>query len=120
MASIKDVANKAGVSISTVSNVINGSRYVSSELSVKVHNAIKELNYETDLIARSLKNSKTMTIGVIITSLSRIFIPQVINGMQKCAEERGYHLLIYATNDDFEKEKISEAVGEQQGRWNHY
>lgn len=105
MASIKDVANKAGVSISTVSNVINGKRYVSDELSVKVHKAIKELNYEADLIARSLKNSKSMTIGVIITSLSRVFIPQIINGMQKAAETYGYHLIIYATNDDFEKEK---------------
>lgn len=105
MASIKDVANKAGVSISTVSNVISGKRYVSEELSIKVHNAIKELNYEADLVARSLKNNRTMTIGVIITSLSRIFIPQVLNGMQKSAEEHGYHLLIYASNDDFESEK---------------
>ena len=81
MASIKDVARKAGVSISTVSNVINGKKYVSAELTQKVLQAIDELNYEVDLIARSLKNNRTMTIGVIITSLNRIFIPQVLNGL---------------------------------------
>lgn len=105
MASIKDVAAKAGVSISTVSNVINGNRYVSEELTCKVQKAIKDLNYETDLIARSMKNSRTMTIGVIITSLSRIFIPQVLNGIKECAEGKGYHLVIYSTNDDFDVEK---------------
>lgn len=105
MASIKDVAEKAGVSISTVSNVINGTRWVSGELTEKVQKAVRELNYEADLVARSLKNNRTMTIGVIITSLSRIFIPQVLNGVQKRAEEHGFHLLIYATNDDFESER---------------
>ncbi len=105
MSSIKDVANRAGVSISTVSNVINGKRYVSAELTQKVHRAIAELNYEVDLVARSLKNNRTMIIGVIITSLNRIFIPQVLNGLQKGAEKYGYHLLIYATNDDIEQEK---------------
>ena len=105
MPSIKDVAAKAGVSISTVSNVISGKRYVSDELIVRVNKAISELNYETDLIARSMKNNQTMTIGVIITSLNRIFIPQVLNGIQECAERKGYHLVIYATNDDFESER---------------
>lgn len=105
MASIKEVANRAGVSISTVSNVINGTRYVSDELIQKVNRAIEELDYEVDLLARSLKNNRTMLIGVIITSLNRIFIPQVLNGLQKSAEEHGYHLLIHATNDDIKMEK---------------
>lgn len=104
MASIKDVAAKAGVSISTVSNVISGKRYVSEELVGKVQKAIKELNYEADLVARSMKNNRTMTIGVIITSLNRIFIPQVLNGIKEYAESKGFHLVIYATNDDFESE----------------
>lgn len=105
MASIKDVASRAGVSISTVSNVINGKKYVSAELTQKVLQAIDELNYEVDLIARSLKNNRTMTIGVIITSLNRIFIPQVLNGLQQGAEAYGYHMLIYATNENIELEK---------------
>lgn len=105
MASIKDVAMRAGVSISTVSNVITGKRYVSNELSEKVYQTIRELNYEVDLVARSLKNNRSMTIGVIITSLNRIFIPQVLNGIQKRAEEMGFHLLIYTTNDNLEDEK---------------
>ncbi|MEG7531091.1 MAG: LacI family DNA-binding transcriptional regulator [Hungatella sp.] len=90
MAGIKDVAKRCGVSISTVSNVINGSRYVSEELCEKVHQAIKELDYEVDLLARSLKNNKTMTIGVLLTSMDRIFIPQVLSGMQQSAEAHKY------------------------------
>lgn len=105
MASIKDVAKEAGVSISTVSNVINGSKYVSEDLCDKVQKAIKDLNYEVDMVARSLKNNKSMMIGVVLTSMDRIFIPQVLNGMQHVAEERGFSLLIYTTNDNFEKEK---------------
>lgn len=66
---------------------------------------IEEMNYEVDMVARSLKNNKTMTIGVILTSISRIFIPQVIGGMQDIATKKGYNLMLYATNDSFEKEK---------------
>lgn len=105
MAGIKDVAQRAGVSISTVSNVINGNRYVSTELSDRVHQAINDLNYEVNLVARSLKNKKTMIIGVVLTSMDRIFIPQVLSGMQHCAQKHKYSLLIYTTHDDVNKEK---------------
>lgn len=105
VAGIKDVAKKAGVSISTVSNVINGNRYVSEELKDRVHQAILDLNYEVNLVARSLKNNKTMTIGVVLTSMDRIFIPQVLSGMQHCAQKHKYSLSIYTTYDDIAKEK---------------
>lgn len=105
MASIKDVAKAAGVSISTVSNVINGNKYVSDELAQQVRKAIKALHYETDLMARSLKNNKTMTIGVILTSMDRVFFPQVLNGMQRKAEQNGYNILIYISEENAEKEK---------------
>ena len=85
MASIKDVAERAEVSISTVSNAINGTKYVSEELKSKIIRAIEELNYEVDPVARSLKSKKTMTIGVVITSINRIFFPQVIKGIQDSA-----------------------------------
>jgi len=103
--SIKDVAKEAGVSISTVSNVMSGNRYVSDELAQRVHQAIENLDYEVDLIARSLKNNRTMTIGVVLTSMDRIFIPQVLSGMQHSAQAHKYNLLIYTTRDDKLKEK---------------
>lgn len=105
MASIKDVAEKAGVSISTVSNVINGTKYVSNELKLKINEVIEELHYEVDPVARSLKSKKTKTIGVVITNVNRIFFPQVMKGIQDCAAREGYNLTFCNTNDDFVVEK---------------
>ena len=105
MAGIKDVAEKAGVSISTVSNVINGTKYVSNELKLKINKVIEELHYEVDPVARSLKSKKTKTIGVVITNVNRIFFPQVMKGIQDSAAKSGYSLTFCNTNDDFEDEK---------------
>ena len=105
MSSIKDVAEKAGVSISTVSNVINGTKYVSDELKYRVNKAIEEFKYEVDPVARSLKSKKTMTIGVVITNINRIFFPQVIKGIQDSAAKHEYSLTFFNTNDKLEDEK---------------
>lgn len=105
MASIKDVAELAGVSISTVSNVINDAKYVSDELKLKINKAIAELQYEVDPVARCLKSKKTKTIGVVITNINRIFFPQVIKGIQDSAVKNGYRLTFCNTNDSFEEEK---------------
>lgn len=105
MPGIKDVAQKAGVSISVVSNVLNGTRYVSDELRQKVLEAVQSMDYEVDMVARSMKNNRTMNVGVIITSINRIFFPQVLKGMQNAAAEAGYNLIIHITDDDFDKEK---------------
>ncbi|MBC7959503.1 MAG: LacI family DNA-binding transcriptional regulator [Vallitaleaceae bacterium] len=105
MASIKDVAKQAGVSISTVSNVINDTKYVSEELKLKINQVIKELNYEVDPVARSLKSKKTMAIGVIITNINRIFFPQVIKGIQDAATKNGYNITFCNTDDSFQTER---------------
>lgn len=105
MASIKDVAKLAGVSISTVSNVINGTKTVSDELTEKINKAIEELQYEVDPVARSLKSKRTSTIGVVITNISRIFFPQVIKGIQDTASKYGYNLTFCNSDDQMKKEK---------------
>jgi LacI family transcriptional regulator len=105
MVSIKDVAAKAGVSISTVSNVINGTRHVSDELKLQVNQAITGLNYEVDTLARSLKSKKTRSIGVVITNINRIFFSEVIKGIQATALSKGYMLALCHTSDNFEIEK---------------
>ena len=81
MASIKEVSERAGVSVSTVSNVINGTKYVSSALQERVQHAIEELNYEVDPVARSMKTGKTNQIGVITADISGLFYPYVIKGI---------------------------------------
>ena len=87
MATIKDVAKRAGVSISTVSNVLNSSKYVSDELTQKVQAAIADLHYRVDVTARNMKIRNTKMIGVIVSSFHIIFVPQVMNGIQKYASE---------------------------------
>ena len=105
MYSIKDVAKKAGVSIGTVSNVINNTRYVSPELSKRVHKAIKELGYSINPIASGLKSMRTRTIGLVATDITRVFYSHVITGMQRAANENNYILSIYSTYNSLEAEK---------------
>lgn len=92
--SIKDVAKLAGVSISTVSNVLNKTRSVSQKSIDKVEKAVKELNYQVDPIGRSLKKKKTKQIGVIVEDICGVFYPYIIKGINSVANEKGYNALI--------------------------
>ena len=94
MIGIKDVAKKAGVSISTVSNVLNQSKYVSPELVKRVEQAAAELNYVANPIARSMKNKKTGLIGVVTADLCGVFYPYVIRGISSVAEQKGYQVIL--------------------------
>jgi DNA-binding LacI/PurR family transcriptional regulator len=104
MPTIKDVAKLAGVSISSVSNVINGSKYVSDELRAVVNQAIDTLGYKADLIARSMRKSRTNTIGVIFVSMNT-FTLQVMNGIRSSASKANVQLIFYSTDFSVEKEK---------------
>lgn len=104
MADIREVAQLAGVSISTVSRVINGSKNVSAELTVKVEQAIAALNYSTNSIGRSLKSVVTKEIVVIVTSISRVFFLPVLEGITQEAIKDGYVVQIMETHDDIETE----------------
>jgi LacI family transcriptional regulator len=72
MSTITDVAERAGVSITTVSHVINETRYVSDELTKRVYEAMRELNYRPNTLARSLRSGRTKTIGLVILDISLI------------------------------------------------
>ena len=71
--SIKDVAQKANVSIATVSHVLNKTRYVSDEITQRVMDALAETNYQSNSIAKALRQNKTRTIGVIIPDIINPF-----------------------------------------------
>lgn len=98
MTGIKDVANLAGVSISTVSNVLNGSKFVSEELIKKVQNAANELNYEVDPVARNMKKGSSKTIGVLFEDMCGLFYPYVLKGIYDVVIERGYNVTIFDTS----------------------
>jgi DNA-binding LacI/PurR family transcriptional regulator len=105
MPSIKKVAEIAGVSVGTVSHVITGSVNVSEPLRIKVQAAIRELNYHPNHVARSLKTSKTMTLGIVVPDLTISFFPQVIRGAETTARRRGYSLIAVNSDDDGERQK---------------
>jgi DNA-binding LacI/PurR family transcriptional regulator len=105
MPSIKKVAEVAGVSVGTVSHVITGSVPVSEPLRAKVQAAIRKLNYHPNHVARSLKTSKTWTLGIIVPDLTISFFPQVISGAEAAARARDYSLIAVNSNDDGERQK---------------
>lgn len=90
----------AGVSIGTASHVVTGSVPVTSRLRKRVLAAIKTLNYQPDHIARSLRNRRTQTIGIIVPDLTISFFPKVIRGAEEAARERGYWLIAVNSDDD--------------------
>jgi LacI family transcriptional regulator len=104
VATIKDVAQKAQVSIATVSAVINNTKYVSDELKKRVEQAIAELGYRPNKIARSLKRKESRLIGVTVPELTNPYYPLMLKGLEDIALESGYNLILCTTGDDSKKE----------------
>ena len=105
MPTIKEVADLAGVAVGTVSHVINGSVPVSEPLRRKVQEAIRELDYHPNHVARSLKTSKTRTLGIIVPDMTISFFPQVIRGAESAARERGYFLIAVNSDEDGDRQR---------------
>src|SRR3954447_11760979 len=104
MADIKQIAERARVSIATVSNVISGSRPVSPGLTARVRAAIEELDYHPNQIARSLKVKQTNMLGMIIPDITNPFFPEVMRGAEDASRERKYLLVTANTNEHSERE----------------
>jgi DNA-binding LacI/PurR family transcriptional regulator len=102
---ITDVAKRAGVSISTVSNVINKNKYVSDELTERVEAVVKEMEYTADPIAQKMKFKHTKTIGVISADLCGMFYPYVLKGIYQAFNSKGYRLIVMDT------EGINDSIG---------
>nr|WP_042846833.1 MULTISPECIES: ribose operon transcriptional repressor RbsR [Providencia] len=100
---MKDVARLAGVSTSTVSHVINQNRYVSESITLRVKNAIEELNYAPSALARSLKMNRTNTIGMLLTTSNNPFYAEVVRGVERSCYERGYSLILCNTEGDLQR-----------------
>lgn len=94
MVTIKEVAQKCGVSIATVSNILNGKPNASEETRERVLKAVKELNYTPNSVAKNLKMKKSQTIGVVVEDITVFCASGIIDGITKCCEENGYHILL--------------------------
>jgi LacI family transcriptional regulator len=101
---IRDVAEHAGVSIATVSHVINKTRTVSEELQQRVQQVMDELGYRPNAIARGLRTSKTQTIGLIVPNNANPFYAEIAHGVEVVCFSAGYSVVLCNSDRDIEKE----------------
>ncbi|GGA90895.1 LacI family DNA-binding transcriptional regulator [Ornithinibacillus halotolerans] len=103
---ITDVAKHAGVSKSTVSQYLNKRYdYMAEKTKKKIEQAIEELGYQPNFLARSLKQKSTTTIGVITANILHVFSTQVIRAIEDFCNQHDFHVIVCNADDDAEKEK---------------
>ncbi len=103
-ATLKDIAEKFNVSVSTVSKALNDSEEISEATREKIKEYAKEINYRRNLNALSLKNRRTRTIGILVPDMLNYFLAQVLKGIEKTALKHNYKVVICITNDSHNKE----------------
>lgn len=104
MSTLKDVAEKCGVTVTTVSRMINGRGYVSEKTRKKIQQAMKELNYQPNAFARALSLNKSNFIGLIVPSASNMYFCKVIDSVEHYIAKNGYKLLLCNSNLEPKKE----------------
>lgn len=104
-AKLQDVAELAGVSVTTVSRVINNKGYLSEKTVKKVNAAMKELNYYPNSLARSLQGKSTKLVGLIFPNLSTIFYAELIHHLESVLFKRGYKTIICNSERNADKEQ---------------
>ncbi len=104
MATIYDVAKRARVSTATVSAVLNGTAYVSPELTARVNDAVKELDYTINAVARGLQIRKTNMIGMLVPDIAEPVYAVMVKGVESALKAAGYSLLIASTHNRGEEQ----------------
>lgn len=104
MATIYKVAEYAGVSLSTVSRVLNGRKTVNPELREKVEKAVKDLNYRPSSVARSLATNRTDSIGVLVSELDTPFFGEMMQAIEATLRKASKHVIITVGHNDQEQE----------------
>ncbi len=101
---LNDVARAAGVSATTVSHVINGTRFVAPATTERVMWAIEQLRYEVNFNARNLKTGRSQVIGVLISDVTNPHFSGVVRGVEDVATRAGYQMILCNTDEDPDKE----------------
>lgn len=105
MATIKDVAREAGVSISTVSHALSGKRPISEPTRRRVLEAVERLGYRPSLTAASLASGRSRVIGLVVADISNPFYPMAARGVEDVASAHDYSLVICSTDGDEQRER---------------
>ena len=101
---LKKIAEQLNLSISTVSRALRDSHEIGAKTKQKVQELANQLNYMPNPYAGSLRKLRTKNIALVVPEVANNFFSQAINGIEAVAQEKGYHVLIYLTHDDAEKE----------------
>ncbi len=104
MTTLNDVAKLAGVSTMTVSRVINGSGYTSPAAQARVNQAIAELGYMPNVLARQLRSSRTKTLGLVLTDIANPFFTTIARGVEDAARAQGYAVMFCNTDESVDLE----------------
>ncbi|MFH8341158.1 LacI family DNA-binding transcriptional regulator [Streptomyces sp. AM6-12] len=114
MATMADVARSAGVSVATVSHVLNGTRPVSPGTRRAVLDAVDELGYTPNTLARSLVTARTRSIGLAVSAVSNPYFTEILQGVETAALESGYGLLLADPHDDpLHERKVAQLLHER-------
>lgn len=104
---MKEIAKKLGVSVSTISRALQDSPELHPETKRKIVEMAKEMNYQPNLLAQSLRISRTKTLGVIVPEITSHFFGSCVSGIQDTANSRGYNVMICQSNESIEQEKAN-------------
>lgn len=111
---IKDVADRAGASIASVSRALSGRPGVSESMRRRVLLAARELNYQPDQVARSMRRRKSNLIGLCVSTIENVFFTEIAHAAEQAALRHGYTLLTVSTDERIDREETSIAVLHQQ------
>jgi LacI family transcriptional regulator len=105
---MKDVAERAGISITTVSHVVNGTRFVSEKVRDRVTRVMEELGYQPNVLARGLRRGESSTIGLIVPDVTNPYFAEIARSVEDACAERGYGVIL--CNSDGRPERQEQAV----------
>lgn len=106
-ATLKDIAKALGLSTSTVSRALRDRYEISEETKKIVVAYADKINYRANPIARSLKERRSYSIGILVSEIANNFFSQVINGIESIAYDKDYHVIISQTHESFQQEKLT-------------
>ena len=104
MATLKDVARESGLSVGTVSRILNNRGYINEQTREKVYEVMKQLNYQPNEMARSLSKQKSNTIGLIVPHIMHPYFAKMISCIESAAYKNGFKILLFNSKGKEERD----------------